>query len=624
MLICHGFVHYNGAIYRKRVAFFAMLILISIFLSAFSLAEKRRWKHSRLVFVLICIIAGGFCFQYITCAVSDYVISLRYIPLMLSLSAVVYIAVWLIAGDSRTAAIWYYWIMLIAGYGYECIYFFRGVTFKPMDIFSIGTAMAVAGNYNYPLEAKHLFWFQGGILLWAMSGWVRQQKNKKCERKIKLVTLAVSTCWIWLLVSSNLLSSWHVVATAFESDAPYYNRIQGTLTTLMKECQQLSNIRPSNYSVNKLKSVDQRLSNISASSCEFRPNVLIIMNESLADLTQIWEINCTVDPLKEFRSLQPISLSGNLLVSAYGGSTCNTEHSFLTSTIPTPQLNMALYSSVRSETPSLAWQLKRCDYSTIAIHPNSASNYQRDKVYPALGFDRFISIKDFEDSETIRGLVSDRACYEKIMELFEQKTNEERLFVFNVTMQNHGGYKTGQLPLKTALVQETANTELEMYLNLIVESDVAFQELTAYFAKQAEPTIILMFGDHQPNLDMRGYPLQNRLSEVHQTLAQYTTPFIIWANYPIKTGYVDAISVNYLAPLLLQTAGLPTTAYDEWLLETAKDYPVTVLSGYSDSAGQFTSWEEAEWPERLMLMDHMRYNRLYDADNRLPALDLIR
>ena len=40
----------------------------------------------------------------------------------------------------------------------------------------------------------------------------------------------------------------------------------------------------------------------------------------------------------------------------------------------------------------------------------------------------------------IRDYVSDASCMDKIIQLYEQKEEGRPLFVFNVTMQNHGGY----------------------------------------------------------------------------------------------------------------------------------------------------------------------------------------
>ncbi|MFQ8776335.1 MAG: hypothetical protein ACLR78_01055 [Roseburia sp.] len=40
----------------------------------------------------------------------------------------------------------------------------------------------------------------------------------------------------------------------------------------------------------------------------------------------------------------------------------------------------------------------------------------------------------------MRKYVSDNSCVDKIIELYEKKEEGTPLFVFNVTMQNHGGY----------------------------------------------------------------------------------------------------------------------------------------------------------------------------------------
>lgn len=621
MLLCGGLIHYNGVIYRKRAFFFGLMMLLSIAIAAWRPNENRRWKHSRLLFLLTGIIAGGMVFQYLSCAVNETIISLPYLPLMLSLSAVIYTAIWLIVPDSRKAVLCFYWLMLILGYGYECVYLFRGITFKPMDIFSVGTAMAVADAYDYPLTAKHMFWVQGGVLLWSLSGWVGTIRNPKKERAARWASAAIAAGWVWILLSTNLLTQWNVVATAFESDAPYMNRKQGTLTTLMKECQQLRSIRPVDYPSDGLQTTDGRFHAAPVLQPAVQPNVIVVMNESLADLTALWKINCTPNPLENWHALAERAVHGNTLVSAFGGSTCNTEHSFLTSTIPTPNLNAALYSTVRSATPSLAWQLKNCGYTTVAIHPNAASNYQRDRIYPLLGFDRFLSLKDFENAETVHDLVSDRACYQTILDLLVSKSADEPMFVFCVTMQNHGGYRTGEVEKSISLIQENSDPELEMYLNLAAESDRALAELAAQVDLLPEPTVLLIFGDHQPNLDLTNYPLQQQNAQVKNQLAQYITPFLLLANYPIEPMQADFVSINYLAPILLQTAGLPLTGYDEWLLDVMQRYPVVVLSGYADSTGQFTEWGAAEWPQELQLMNHLRYNRLYDAEHRLPALD---
>ncbi len=51
----------------------------------------------------------------------------------------------------------------------------------------------------------------------------------------------------------------------------------------------------------------------------------------------------------------------------------------------------------------------------------------------------FLKIRHY-GARFVRDYVSDASCADKIIQLYEQKEEGRPLFVFNVTMQNHGGY----------------------------------------------------------------------------------------------------------------------------------------------------------------------------------------
>ena len=72
-------------------------------------------------------------------------------------------------------------------------------------------------------------------------------------------------------------------------------------------------------------------------------------------------------------------------------------------------------------------------------------------------------------------------------------------------MQNHGGYNDNYDDFKEDIILNGRYPLTQRYLNLIHESDTAFKELTEYFEKVDEPTIILFFGDHQPGIEERFY-----------------------------------------------------------------------------------------------------------------------
>ena len=148
-----------------------------------------------------------------------------------------------------------------------------------------------------------------------------------------------------------------------------------------------------------------------------------------------------------------------------------------------------------------------------------------------------------------------------------------RLFLMGITMQNHGGYvgTYTNFPQEAYVTSsDKAYPKTNQYLSLIKKSDEAFQELINYFSQQDEPTIICMFGDHQPSIEdgfykeLYGKDLNSLTLEEEQR--QYITPFYIWANYDIEEQEIDKLSANYLSSLLLKTAGVPMTNYNQFLL----------------------------------------------------------
>ena len=185
-------------------------------------------------------------------------------------------------------------------------------------------------------------------------------------------------------------------------------------------------------------------------------------------------------------------------MSIKGGNTANSEFEFLTGDTMAflPSGSVPYQQYIKSEQPSLASYLKNAGYQTIAMHPFRSDGWCRDQVYPRMGFDQMFFMSDFDGADTLRNFVTDQAAFEKIIDCYEKKEKEEKIFVFEVTMQNHGGYNKKSddfssevdltdLPDKTRKVKAAQN-----YLTLIGKSDQAFQMLTEYFAEQEEPTII--------------------------------------------------------------------------------------------------------------------------------------
>ena len=325
------------------------------------------------------------------------------------------------------------------------------------------------------------------------------------------------------------------------------------------------------------------------------PNIIAIMNESFTDFASVGGIQTSKPLLPFIDSLQENTVKGNLYVPVFGGGTANTEFEFLTGStmqfLPTGSTPYQAY--VKRELPSLASYLKQYGYETLACHFASGSNWNRDQVYPLLGFDTFLTDTDVGELEELHGYPSDQADYEEVCRQYEawkDSGTSEHFFCFNVTIQNHGGYLSGyrseDAPQYTG---GQTSDDVEEYLSLLRESDRAFKQLVNYFEQEEEPTVILMFGDHWPRLNNAFInSMANQAdteNELEKNQNKYVTPFVIWANYNIEETQIEKLSANYLAAELLQVAGVPVNAYQNFLLNLSEEVPVIDTLGFIQSDG---------------------------------------
>lgn len=188
-------------------------------------------------------------------------------------------------------------------------------------------------------------------------------------------------------------------------------------------------------------------------------------------------------------------------VSTRGGGTSTTEFEYLTGDSMAFTNGINPYSSFNfTDVPSMVSILKAQGYHTIAMHPENPNNWRRSLVYPNLGFDEFYSISAFEDKErTVWNRVSDLEDYQKLIEIYEEQTGPS--FIFNVTMQNHGGYD-GLSELKPEEIVDVDEAyaeypDFQMYESLVTKSDRALAYLIHYFEQVDQRVILCFFGDHQ-------------------------------------------------------------------------------------------------------------------------------
>jgi len=293
-----------------------------------------------------------------------------------------------------------------------------------------------------------------------------------------------------------------------------------------------------------------------------------------------------------------------------------------------PRNSIAYQFFVKPETFSMVSTLKNQGYRAVAMHPYPGDNWNRRNCYNNMGFDEFWDEEQYQGSEIARNYVTDKADYDKIIELVEAKENpEDKLFVFNVTMQNHGGYDvtfdnfeqrvwlTGDL--------EGKYPKVDQYLSLMKASDEAFEYLLEYFSSYDEPTMIVMFGDHQPAVENEFFEdvsgILNSEMPRDKQIMWYETPFYVWTNYHIQEEEVGRLSAVYLGSHVLDLANVKITPYDAFLVELSETIPVVHFLGCYTSDGGFYRWNDAEtgnypFTEQLVKYEMLVYNHSIDTN----------
>lgn len=348
-------------------------------------------------------------------------------------------------------------------------------------------------------------------------------------------------------------------------------------------------------------------------------NLIVIMDESFADLSVLGDLETDAEVMPFLDSLENGSRveKGYMGVHVFGGGTISTEWEFLTggNTLLMNIGSLYPYTLLQSKTKKYNYEgigsfLADAGYETIAMHPGWPSSYRRDAVYPLLGFQTFLSLDNYyEDADQCRNFVSDQGDFDGIIEQYENKESDD-LFVFNVTIQNHGGY-SDQLDEYDVSATNIDCNELDLYLTLAHRTDQALEKLLDYFSEVDEPTMIVFFGDHQPSLpdgfydDLYG---EHELDD-EQIEKKFVTPYLIWSNYDRTTYDKPYINTGYLKAIVKSEAGFILNQWDQYLLGIMEEYPVVGQYGLFDEEYNFTSYNEMdeEQTQAVKQMQHAMY-----------------
>lgn len=534
-------------------------------------------------------------------------------------------------------------LMIILSFTNYYVIKFRGAPFIPTDLLAVNTLKAVIGEYSLAPKSLQLALVCSSIILFALL--IKLSKNNWLSGSINSLGIIKNCIARGLFIIAGIIGIGLFANPSFLGkcgvEAFTWDRLGGATTNgialnFMVNVQFIKIKKPQGYSVSAATEILDKYSSVydeaernkgdgkkKKSSSDKKPNIIMIMNESLSDFENLPDssIALTDDPLENIHAMTEDTIKGNCYVSIFGSGTSNSEFEALTghtmAFFPTGCVTYQQFP--RSFMPGLARDLKAEGYNCIAMHPENGNNWNRKNIYNAMEFDEFLTIEDFEGAELVRW-ISDKATYDKIIDLHKkQKKTDTPLFVLDITMQGHGGYQYANKWKEPVSVKGAEFPDAAEFLSSTKVSDKSFKELVNYFKKQDEKTVILMFGDHQPRLDDAFYEALfncalTDMDSLDMIQKQYITPYILWANYDIKEANED-ISSNSLSLLVKETAGIEFTPYNKFLSMFNRTIPLINANGYMDADNVWHLFSEKnEYSDLIQEYRIVQYYMYYDYE----------
>jgi len=542
------------------------------------------------------------------------------------------LCVWLILGRRTLSAGVTACLFLLVGMANRYVIRFRGRTIFPGDLETLATAINVAGGYEYTLDSTQVVCLIVMAVYLTALMLLPRRKGRKCPPKRVWIPLAA----VALLYSAVFFHTGFLARMEVEPSM-WTTRDNGFILNYAV-CLRYSRVEvPEGYDDGTVTAIaaqfpsDTVAAKPAAIAAAAKPvNLIVVMNEAFSDLADVADLETNQDWMPFYRSLTENAVKGTAYSSVFGGTTANAEYEFLTgnTTAFLPEGTVPYQLYVKDGAPSLVAQMKALNYECVAMHPFHASGWNRRAVYSSFGFDRILFKDDFNNLTYMRTYATDQSNYENVIQIFEEKEEGRPLFVFNVTMQNHSAYNAAWKGLEKSVwltgAWEGRFGTVNQYLSLIKESDNALRGLIEYFSDVEEPTMILLFGDHQPQVATNFYTqvLGGSFEDLDAATAQkrQKVPFLIWANYDIKEEEGIELSMNYLSALLVETANLPATGYQRFLSALREQVPVVSSVGYMDGDGSFTYEAETlseDAQSALLTYQQLQYNAVFDTEHLL-------
>lgn len=256
-------------------------------------------------------------------------------------------------------------------------------------------------------------------------------------------------------------------------------------------------------------------------------NVIVIHAESM--MTQ--NMTLSFNGLELTPNLNRLANEGLFFSNFYSqvsvGTSSDTEFTFNTSLLPasTGTVFVNYWDRTYEAIPNL---LKQKGYYTASMHANNGSFWNRNVMHETLGYDRFYSKNDYDNSDESKMLgmgLSDKEFFKQSVEKIKQISEEnDKFYITMITLTNHTPWDEGEkygdytVDYKTTVTDEEGNvtektlpymegTELGDYFKAVHYADSAIGEFIEQLDNDGllENTVIVIYGDHDAKISKSEY-----------------------------------------------------------------------------------------------------------------------
>ena len=383
------------------------------------------------------------------------------------------------------------------------------------------------------------------------------------------------------------------------SNTRYFYRY-GVISGMYGKLIEQRRFEPENYNEDELKTMLNSAEKINGTWKE--PNIIVVFSESFWDVSKLDNVKFDTDVTPNFHKLKDNYKSIEMLSPAYGGMSSNVEFEILTggslnffSKGYTPY--MQLFKKETSDNnPSIIKELKNNGYKTKILNSSSKNMFNCSTVYDIYKVDEVNHL--FDEIDLGGQYVTDEYLTDRMIEYFNNKSPEEKIFYFMITMGGHmpyfeGRYKNYDINIVDSPYSDDVNEVIHSYAEGIYLADKELGRIYDYINTLDEDTIVIFFGDHLPHLSTpdgkdalftTGFLDDDyNLESVYK---QYNTTALIVSNYDIDFDDTKYLSPDLLLTYVINNMDINISQFYKWLYSTKEVLPSSNFVVSQDKNGE--------------------------------------